>query len=118
MTGVVEVGLRVHLDGLSVVFVRPSCKVADVCCHRWDVKGARDGEGFAIIERFDASQLVVVLLDEVRQLHQNLATLRCGSLLTPDLLESLASGLDSDVNVLRRGLGDLSDFLRGACTCQ
>ncbi len=112
VTSVVET-LVVDLHDLSVVLVSPTTVVAEVGGDGSDIEALGNGESLAVVERLDSGELVNVLLNEVGELHKKLATSITGRVLTPDGLESLTSGLDSDIDILGGSLGDLTNLFSG-----
>ena len=102
-------GLGVGVDDLAVHLVRPAAIVSQARRRVGDVTHGH-GERLAVVQGLNTSQQLGVLLEEVGQLGQHAAAVRRGDL-GPGAVESLAGGLDGDVDILLRGLVDGADGL-------
>lgn len=97
------------VDDLALDLVCPTTVVSQAARCSSDVTLGHC-EGFAVVERLNSSEEIDILVKEVRELDQQLATVAGGNL-PPWALECLASGGNGNVNVLLRGLMDLADDL-------
>ena len=79
VTSVGELGV-VHLNGLTVVLVGPSCVVSEVGCCFGNVECRRDAEGLSVVEGFNGSKLVLVSLNGISESLQDSASLGSGDL--------------------------------------
>lgn len=83
MSGVGELGL-VQVNDLSSVLVRPSSVVPQRLNDEPDVDVSGEGIGLPVVERLERSELVGVLLDEIGELAEDLASRGSGAVLSPN----------------------------------
>lgn len=99
----------VGINSLSLNLVGPSTVVSkDTSNHANVVLG--QGDGLSVIERLNGGEGIKVLLDQLGELDEQLATVLWGNL-GPWALERRAGGLYGTVDILLRGLGDGADDL-------
>ena len=108
-TGVGE-GVGVGIDGLALDLVGVAGVVAEAADDGTDVT-LRHGDGLAVVQGLDGGEEVCVLLGDIGQLVQKLASLLRGDF-APLALEGLAGCGYSNVDILLCGLADgADDFL-------
>lgn len=108
MAGIVHhVGIGVN--DLSVHLIGPASVVAQAASGGTNIT-LGNGEGLAVVESFDGSKGVHVLLEEIGQLGEHASSVGRGDLL-PFAIESGAGSLDGHVDILLGGLVDGGDGL-------
>lgn len=100
-----------NVDGLALDLVGPATIVAEAADDGTDI-ATGVGDGLAVVEGLDGSEEVEVLLGEVGELEEEVASL-LGSGLLPLALESLAGSGDGQVDILLSTLADGGDGLLG-----
>lgn len=81
------------------MLITPAAVVAKSLCGLLDVKALCDCSGLAIVECFEGGEFVCVLLDQVGELHEELAAFCCGDFETPFGLERVVGGFDGAIDV-------------------
>ncbi len=89
LASVVE-GVRSGVNDLAGDLVGPAAVVPQAADAHAEV-GLSHGDGLAVVERFDGGKQVKILLEEIRELHEQLAAVLWG-LFPPWTIESLAGG--------------------------
>ncbi len=107
--GIAEV-VPVDRDGAPMHFVRPSSVVAVARNRERQVGSERDAIRFAVVEAFQAGQLVRVFFDQVGQSVHQLSTFGSRHFAPRPLLEGLAGRLYRSIHILLVGCSDLADF--------
>lgn len=100
-------GVWVCVDHLAFNLVGPTTIISNDTSDRSDIS-SRHCDGLSIVERFNGGQEILVLLNQVGQLDEVLASLLWCRLL-PCALESLARRCYSNVDILLCGLVDGGD---------
>lgn len=101
----------VDVDGLACDLVGPAAVVAEALDHGTDI-ALGHGDRLSVVERLDSGKQVSVLLCQVGELEDDLGTV-LGRDAAPLALESLAGGLDGNVDILLGSLGHGGDDLFG-----
>lgn len=99
------------VDGLALDLVGPATVVAQAGNNGTDV-AAGHGNGLAVVERLNGSQLLRVLFGQVGQLQQQVTALLGGDLL-PGALKGSAGSIDGKIDILLGGLVDGGNDLLG-----
>lgn len=103
LAGVRE-SLVVGINSLSLDLIGPSTVVSqDASDHSNVVLGQRDG--LSVVQRLDSGKGIKVLLDQLGELDEKLATVLWADL-RPWSFERGAGSLDGNVDILLGGLGD------------
>lgn len=97
-TRVHELGLG-RLDNISLHLICPPCEVANTLDSVRDLSKPRTRKRLAVIKRFERSDLVRVLLEQVGELVQEPGTGGAVCLETPGGGEGFSGGLDCDVDI-------------------
>lgn len=103
--------IRGYINGLALNLVRPPTVITEGRNDGTNITSGQHG-GLAVIQRFNGSKQIKVLLDEVGKLDQHNASVTRGDL-APCSLESFPSGGDSEIDILLCGLADGGDNLLG-----
>lgn len=106
LADVVE-GVWGGVDDLALDLVCPAAVVPQAASAHADVH-LRHGDGLAVVERLNRSEQVKVLLEQVGEVHKQLATVLWG-LLPPWALECLAGCCYCNIDILLGGLVDGGD---------
>jgi len=103
------------VDGLAVNLGGPSGVVAKHVGHHGHIDVARFKDRFAVVECLQLGQLVDILLDQVGDSPQDLASFAGGQLppRSSEVVKRLAGRGDGLVDVVRAGFGDLGQNLAG-----
>ena len=102
----------ISVDSLALDLVGPSTIVTETASSQTNVDLCHR-QRLSVVETFDRSKGVQVLLNQFRQLVQVLSSLlRCD--LPPRAFEGLTSSRDGDVDILLGGLMNRGDDLLGA----
>jgi hypothetical protein len=109
-SGVVE-HLGSNINGLALDLVGPTTVVSEAANNSTDI-ATGVGDGLSVVERLNSGEEVEVLLSEVGELEEEVAS-GLGSGLPPLALESLAGSGDSQVDILLGTLADGGDDLLG-----
>lgn len=105
---------KAHLDGLTVDLIRPPSKVLDGLDRESDIGALGPPKGLAIVESFDGSELIEILLHQLGELPQELRALGPGCIETPDGIERLLGSFHCEIDILLNGLSDFANhFTRG-----
>ena len=99
--------VRGGIDDLALDLVCPSTVVPQAAYAHADVDLGH-GDGLAVVKRFDGSKQVKVLLEQVCELHEQLAAVLWG-FSPPRTVEGLACSGDGNVDILLSGFVDLGD---------
>lgn len=100
----------VGINRLSLNLVGPSSVVSqNTSDHSNVVLG--QGDGLSVVQRLDSGESIKVLLDQLGELDEQLATVLWADL-GPWALKGGAGSLDSNVDILLGGLGDGANNLR------
>lgn len=100
-------GILVGVDNLALDLVGPASVVSQASSDHTNITLGHT-KSLAIIERLNSSDKIQVLLDQIGELNQQLASvLWC--LLSPGSLECLAGGSYCNIDILLGGLGDGAD---------
>ena len=92
----------------------PAAHVAEEVDGEGDVGDAGDGDGLAVVERFELGELVGVLLEEVGELPEELAAFGGAHGRPGTGVEGAAGGANGDVDVDVVSFGNLADLLAGS----
>ena len=100
-------------DGVAFDLGGPAGHVAEHVHGAGHVGDARDGEGLAIVERFELREFVGVLFDEVGELPDEPAAFGGSHLRPRAAIEGRAGGVDGAIDVLFLAFGDASEDVAG-----
>jgi len=109
-SGVVE-HLGSNINGLSLDLVGPTTVVSEAANDGTDITTGV-GDGLSVVERLNSGEKVEVLLSEIGELEEEVAS-DLGRSGSPLALESLAGSGDSQVDILLGTLADGGDDLLG-----
>jgi hypothetical protein len=104
-------GIWVGVDNLALDLVGPASIVSQATSNHRNINLCHS-DGLAVVERLDGSQEVGILLNQIGELNQQLATVLWG-LLSPCALECLAGSSYRNVDIFLCGLVDRADNLFG-----
>src|SRR5215470_6374111 len=100
-------------NGFAVNLVGPASEIAIARDGERKIGGASNMRGFAVVERFELSELIGVLFDEISELVHQVAALRGAHLSPPPGLKGGASSSHRLIYVGSIGFGDLRDDFAG-----
>ncbi len=99
----------VSINGLSLNLISPTTIVSQRTSNHADIV-LRHGDGLSVVKGLDSSKRIEVLLNEIGELVQQLATVLWRDL-GPGGLEGGAGRGNGFVDILLGSLGDVADFL-------
>src|SRR6185369_1961699 len=91
----------------------PSGHVAEEIDGERDVGGTRDGERFAVVERFELREFFEVLLEQIGELPNELASFGGRHAAPGTFIEGIARGGNGEVDVSSIAFGNPCHFLAG-----
>lgn len=104
-------GIRVGIDNLALNLVGPASVVSQAASNHADVSLGHT-KSLSVVERLNSSEEIEVLLNQIGELDQQLASVLWG-LLSPWSLECLAGCSYCNIDILLGGLADGADNLLG-----
>src|SRR6516162_119862 len=101
-------------DGGTSDLRRPSTHVAEHVDRKRHVGRASDGDGLAVVDRFDLGEFVAVFLEQFGKLPQQFAAPGWRNLAPWPLVERLAGGFNGTVHIRAVGFRDLHENRAGS----
>jgi hypothetical protein len=99
----------VNWDNISEVLISPASVGSELTDDKVDISSLGNADVLTVVEGFEGSKLISVLLKEISEAVHQLGSLVTGGSRPGSVVEGVSRGFNSSVDILFSSLGDLSD---------